>query len=393
MRKKKKHIPRLFKALFTLFLAVAIYASLFFMKDSMSNNIDAAVSNTPIERKGLVFLPVNEVLLSCGYTLVERKKDFFAYYNEGIDSRIHINLKTRSVGKSGFMYDLTDKYVLERKRLYAEKDFLSELICMNIEVDHDSILLSEAEVNPYDWINLSNGLVAHAGGGVGKATYTNSYEAIRDNYSKGHRVFELDFRLTTDGYLAAIHDWNKDIPMSLADFKKTKARDYFTSIGFDDVAKMMLINKDMYIVTDTKSFEYSAEQTEAQFKALVDIAKQYDPSILKRVIVQIYNEEMYDLIEPFQFDNIAYTLYASGDKESDVVKFVEEKNIKVVVMAPERLNKAFLQNLADAGAVVYVHTINDLANIDEYAIMGVWGFYTDFLSPVDLQKTYHKIPE
>jgi glycerophosphoryl diester phosphodiesterase len=55
-------------------------------------------------------------------------------------------------------------------------------------------------------------LIAHAGGTLfdrdgAMLTYTNSKEAIEQNYRRGHRVFEIDFSLTRDGYLAAVHDW------------------------------------------------------------------------------------------------------------------------------------------------------------------------------------------
>ena len=46
-------------------------------------------------------------------------------------------------------------------------------------------------------------MVAHAGGGAIREKeyntfYTNSLEALQQNYSLGHRLFEMDFYLTSD---------------------------------------------------------------------------------------------------------------------------------------------------------------------------------------------------
>ncbi|MDR1388703.1 MAG: hypothetical protein LBJ31_01825 [Treponema sp.] len=63
------------------------------------------------------------------------------------------------------------------------------------------------------WRGKEQLLIAHAGGALFGAggetlTYTNSLEAVEQNYMRGHRVFEIDFSLTKDGKLAAVHDWD-----------------------------------------------------------------------------------------------------------------------------------------------------------------------------------------
>lgn len=49
--------------------------------------------------------------------------------------------------------------------------------------------------------------IAHAGGGLGKRTYTNSYEALDSNIKNGFKYFELDFTFASDDRLVCIHDW------------------------------------------------------------------------------------------------------------------------------------------------------------------------------------------
>ena len=50
--------------------------------------------------------------------------------------------------------------------------------------------------------------IAHAGGMIDGHDYTNSLEAILANYSKGQRVFEIDFARTIDNQLVCTHNWS-----------------------------------------------------------------------------------------------------------------------------------------------------------------------------------------
>ena len=49
--------------------------------------------------------------------------------------------------------------------------------------------------------------IAHAGGGIGGASYTNSRDAFDANYRRGFRFFETDLNWTSDDQLVLIHDW------------------------------------------------------------------------------------------------------------------------------------------------------------------------------------------
>ena len=47
--------------------------------------------------------------------------------------------------------------------------------------------------------------IAHAGGGIGNLSYTNSRDALDTNYRHGHRFFELDLDWTKDDKLVLIN--------------------------------------------------------------------------------------------------------------------------------------------------------------------------------------------
>lgn len=50
----------------------------------------------------------------------------------------------------------------------------------------------------YSWMDAGQ-YVAHAFGGIGGDTYTNSLEAFEANYARGHRIFEVDMDYTPGG--------------------------------------------------------------------------------------------------------------------------------------------------------------------------------------------------
>ena len=118
----------------------------------------------------------------------------------------------------------------------------------------------------------------------------------------------MDFNLTSDKKLAAVHDWhhfgNKDdVAPSSKEWKKfqgygspeTPSR--FTTMLIGDVFDQMIINRDMVLVTDTKSMEIPREDRITQFKELVSEANKRDKELLDRVIPQIYHQEMFGEIE------------------------------------------------------------------------------------------------
>ena len=73
----------------------------------------------------------------------------------------------------------------------------------------------------------------------------------------------MDFYLTSDKKLAAVHDWHQfgnkdDVALSSDEWKKFKAYgspetpSRFTTMLVGDVLDQMVINQDMVLITDTK---------------------------------------------------------------------------------------------------------------------------------------------
>jgi glycerophosphoryl diester phosphodiesterase len=160
-------------------------------------------------------------------------------------------------------------------------------------------------------------LIVHAGGVLftddgEMLTYTNSLETIEQNYRKGHRVFEIDFFLTRDGRLAAVHDWDhgggitnskRETPPTFEEWKSKKIYGKYTPIDINDIVKLMETYKDIYIVTDTR--ETSKDLVIKGFTEIYKAAEQVDIGLLDRFIPQIYYPRMLKTIyDIYEFENV-----------------------------------------------------------------------------------------
>jgi glycerophosphoryl diester phosphodiesterase len=235
--------------------------------------------------------------------------------------------------------------------------------------------------NTPNWVK-DGSLIAHALGGIDGSSYTNSLEAFISNYKKGFRAFEVDLIFSSDGFLIAKHDWITETipPLSLKEFKNRKVYNKYTSLSFEDIARLMKQYPDMYIITDAK--ETKKEDVLRAFKSIYDTSLKVDKSILDRIIPQIFYPDMLTIINSvYKFKNIIYTLYLSHASDNEVIKSVIMNNIKIVTMPKKRCDKAFIERLRKNGIYVYVHTVDTIKDMQLFRQMGANGFYTNFLSP------------
>ena len=92
---------------------------------------------------------------------------------------------------------------------------------------------------------------------------------------------------------------------------------------------------------------------------------------------------MYDsVMGQYKFKSMIYTLYATSSTNQQALEFVTARGIKVVTIPPERINEQDMKLFNSYGIKVYTHTINDLEQMKNLKNMGIYGFYTDFITPV-----------
>lgn len=237
-------------------------------------------------------------------------------------------------------------------------------------------------------------VVCHALGETEEGdTLTNSWEAFLYRYQQGQRVFEADLQITSDEVMVLRHDWGSDLgqadtfgwsedergAVTAREFLSAPIEGKYIPLTLEKWFEIMKYYPDVYMITDTK---YS-EEVESQFRLLVETAVKNDcEEVLSRVIVQIYYKEMYDeVMSVYPFENVIWTLYYTGyPGKEEVLDFMKEKNIQVLVMPASYWNGDIKNDLSDSGIKVYVHTVNDEEEAKRLIQDGVDGIYTDRIS-------------
>jgi glycerophosphoryl diester phosphodiesterase len=136
---------------------------------------------------------------------------------------------------------------------------------------------------------------------------------------------------------------------------------------------------DIFIVTDTKETqEYLVAK---QFMEIYKAADKVNIEILDRFIPQIYYPQMLKTIyDVYPFAGVIYTLYQSGQTDSEVLEFVSNHDsIYAVTMWPYKATAGFVSELAKLDKRVYVHTVNKFDEAYQIMQSGVSGLYTDYL--------------
>lgn len=261
-----------------------------------------------------------------------------------------------------------------------------------------SIALMISACNPskgdydYSWVE-NNRYVAHACGEINGYVYTNSREALEENYAKGYRVFEVDLMWSSDRKVICWHGWYdpvvfdiipeeyRESDVSYDDFMNMEMPGGLHTMDLEYLVSFMADHPDMYVITDTKSIYDDLNQL--LFEDIYETVNSIAPETLDRIIPQIYYEGMLDIINDiYPWKSIVYTLYLvpDGTTFDDIVKFARKRGIRVITTFPDGgLSDDFLAQLSKYDIYVYLHTFNDESETVQWTDKGVDGFYTDTL--------------
>lgn len=240
--------------------------------------------------------------------------------------------------------------------------------------------------------------IAHALGGIDGKYYLNSIDSFYSNYEKGYRIFEMDLRLTTDNVLIGKHKWGTDLTdpltkkgsaVSYSTFKKYKFYGRYTPTSFLDMLNLMKKYPDFYLMTDSKNPDIKT--VKRQFSILVQTAKKSEnEKYLDRLIIQIYNEKMFYAIKSiYPFKHFVYTTYQQPDAAFyKAASFCKKNGIEGLTSPENDINDYRMALLDKYGIYSYTHTVNVAYFAKEYMKLGVYGVYSDFLSPTEINQSY-----
>ena len=232
-----------------------------------------------------------------------------------------------------------------------------------------------------DW--KESRVVTHALGRIDQYTYTNSKEAFVSSYKRGARVFEVDLRMTKDGRLVCAR-WLPATHATFEEYMQYKIRDQYTPLSFRDLALMMQLCPDVYIITDTRNFlPHLVRRT---FSALVADAKSVDETVLDRIIPQLYNPSMIQQIERVHsFREYIFTHYRRETWEYRILNLIERHpKVTCVTFRKAKVPASFCETLKARNIRTYTHTVNSIEEMRRFAALGIEGFYSDDLLDEDV---------
>lgn len=226
--------------------------------------------------------------------------------------------------------------------------------------------------------------IAHAGGSYNGLTYTNSLEALDQNFARGFVYFEIDFVETTDGHLVCLHDWDEaffqafnkpgDNAISLAEFN-TLLNDEpaYTPCTIASLAQWMEDHPYTKIISDIKG---------DNLKGLA-LLQQTLPFANDRLIPQVYDPNHFRQIKALGFNQVVWTLYRFAGSDDEVLKWAETLPVPFAITMPRyRVQTGLAQSLRAKAVPTYTHTINSAIDLVYLTwFKGVSEIYTDTLAP------------
>jgi glycerophosphoryl diester phosphodiesterase len=263
------------------------------------------------------------------------------------------------------------------------------------------------------------GFVAHAFGSVDGRAYTNSLEAFERNYARGFRVFEVDHVLLGDGTAFAAHDHTEGSYGLTKHFRESTWADIvragrkylgtYTVLRSQEVLRLMIEHPDIYIIGD---FKYSRTEL---LRAYVRQANALGrPDLLERLFPHVATqEELYSHWAYYPLRNYVMALYmtqARGTYEDwKTIDFVKRNKVPAVMMwwrdrdpslslienakAGRRYRRSFTDGLKAVGAIPYVHSLRDPAQVQRFWDLGIAVYSDEPFPPITGATTAARVPE
>jgi glycerophosphoryl diester phosphodiesterase len=230
-------------------------------------------------------------------------------------------------------------------------------------------------------------LVAHALGGIDGVRNTNSIEALRCNYKRGFRWFEVDVAATSDGELMCFHKGDEKLAglpqrisnLAAADVegKKYAGRYPITRLSalLSDTDRL----GDVVLLVDTEGWSGRMEQALSRTLG-------YGPRHSTRIVLQAYREKDLSSITALSKEigaGVVLNLHQTEVNDAKVEELVKKAAPLAVVASTERFTPWLAERLHAINTPILVHTINDHREIVSLTRAGADGFFTDRYLPFD----------
>lgn len=222
-------------------------------------------------------------------------------------------------------------------------------------------------------------LIAHAGGAINGALYTNSAESLKAALQNNFKLIELDLGLTDNNEIAAVHDWNyfrgmidkekNGKSMSSEEFLAQKIYGKYTPLDGYAISEFFEANRDAILITDKLK----------DFKA---ITKNFKFS--HRLIVEVFSYEDYE--KALQAGLLFPALNLNSLDKVDMSQILK-RNIRMATISDVLLEKhsAEITCLHKMGVTIMLYAPSKIINNPDYlkSVLGkkVSMVYVDYCSP------------
>lgn len=237
--------------------------------------------------------------------------------------------------------------------------------------------------------------------------YSNSREAFEYNLQRGFRVFESDWVRLADGTVLSAHDGTEDrygLPPGVKFSEATRAQlsgrytvgggsgtpQQFTPLFAEDVVALVEAYPDVNIVLDTKADHVAIVRRFVQLTA-------GRSDLMDRIMPHVSDQENLDQLRAlYPMRNYVMALYRTQAfnryDDDTVVDFVRRNRVPAVMMwygtwnptlslrdnmrQQRRFTATFDDRLRASGAVTYVHSLDETADVQRFAARGT-GVYSN----------------
>lgn len=253
----------------------------------------------------------------------------------------------------------------------------------------------------------NNMFIAHAGGAVDGITYTNSKEALIENYKEGRRFFEIDlYYFNKEDKIAILNrasKTQKDAGISVEDFTYEKLYynrilGKYTLLKLEDLFNFMASNPDAIVIIDVKDYIIDdVDYFDEIWANFMSVIGSFDTSVIDRIYPSVYNvDEIQRISKYYDFRELILAIYKTDVKDlsgiMDQDKFIEafKYNPNLHLLLPDNtyyfdsIFKNIIKELVRMDRKIIVGTVNSKDAVAMYMKMGATNFITDFLAKKDI---------
>jgi glycerophosphoryl diester phosphodiesterase len=228
-------------------------------------------------------------------------------------------------------------------------------------------------------------LVAHALGGIDGLRNTNSLEAMRCNYKRGFRWFEVDIASTSDDVPVCFRKGDEKSaglaqPIASLPVAEVEGKKYAGRYPISRLSTLLAETDqlgDVVLVFDTEGWSDRMEHALSRTLG-------YGPKHKTRLVLQAYREKDLSSISTLSKEigaGVLLNLHQSEADDAKIEEMVKKASPLAVVAGTDRFTPWLADRLHAINTPILVHTVNDHRDVVSLTRAGADGFYTDRYVP------------